>query len=62
MFYRAVKERQYYKMTQIHVQMAVLVQPLIINKSTDLSVVMNGVCITHDSDHHNVKHAFVVNT
>lgn len=42
--------------------MAVLVQPLICDKTTDVKVLMNGVCITHDTSRHKVKHGFVVHT
>ena len=44
------------------VQMAVIVQPFISDKSTHLDVLMNGVCITHDVSRHKIKHGFVVNT
>lgn len=59
---KAVKERQHYKMQHRKVQMAVIVQPFISDKSADLDVLMNGVCITHDVSRHKIKHGFVVNT
>jgi phosphoenolpyruvate synthase/pyruvate phosphate dikinase len=56
-----LKEREFCQIPQKSVNMAVIVQPFIHERTTGVKVHYNGVCITHDVARHMLKHGFSVN-